>query len=292
MTEAKAGPVTQLLGHLKLDGVAADVYRGTPPQDGRPQVFGGFVTSQALIAAQQTVEGRAPHSLHGYFLRSGNPKLPIRYEVERLREGKAFATRRVVAYQEDLPIFNMSASFHRAEEGLSHQETMPQVPAPETLRTVAEGWADALKRSEKTIFKLLLAFERPFEHREVVPIDFLEPEVYRGTRSVWFKTVEPLPDDADLHRALLTYASDFGMVAHALIAHGTTWLDPKIMVTSLDHAIWFHRPARVDGWLLYVTESPSTGAGRGMTTGRIYRADGTLVATTAQECLLRTRTTG
>lgn len=279
--------IKPLLERLDLERIDRDLFRGLSPDDGRPRVFGGQVAAQALVAAVRTVDERKVHSLHAYFLRPGDPKIPILYEVERIRDGKSFTTRRVVAIQEGEAIFSMSASFQRDEEGLSHQVPMPHAAPPESVPSTDELIARAAKESGHPVFRFLERLERPIEVHDLDPSDPRRPEKRTGEHLVWFRARGELPDDPLLHQCVLTYASDLTLLDASLRQHARTWFDPSLQVASLDHAIWFHRPFRADRWLLYVTESPTTAGARGLNFGRVYTQDGTLVATVAQENLMR-----
>ncbi len=283
--------IDTLLARLDLDRLDRDLYRGHTPNDGRQRVFGGLVAAQSLIAAYRTVDesDKFAHSLHSYFLRPGDPQLPILFDVDRIRDGRSFATRRVVARQEGEAIFNMSVSFHVHEDGLSHQERMPPAPSPDTLRTNTERLQEYAERTQNPVFPFLLRLERPIEHRDPEPVDLLEPEAHQGLKRLWFRGAGSIPDDQALHQAVVTYASDMGLLDNCIQHHGYTWLDPQLMIASLDHALWFHRPLRADEWLLYSMKSPNAEGGRGFNTGRMYAADGTLVASVAQESLMRVR---
>jgi acyl-CoA thioesterase-2 len=278
-----------LLVRLDLETLDDGLYRGFTPNDGRPRVFGGLVAAQALVAASRTVQALQPHSLHAYFLRPGDPASPIDYAVDPIRDGKSFATRRVVARQGDEAIFELSASFHQEESGLDHQWPMPDAVAPETLRTNADRLAELGEKTGKKVFDFLLSVERPIEHRDPDWVDPLAPHRQTGERAFWFRADGEMPDDQVLHRAVLTYATDMGLLDNCIQYHGYGWLSPEHMIASLDHIIWFHRPLRADGWLLYVTDSPSAHGGRGLNLGRIYDREGRLVASVAQESLMRLR---
>ncbi len=279
--------VQTLLHRLDLETLDRDLFRGHSPDDGRPRVFGGQVAGQALVAAVRTVEGRPCHSLHAYFLRPGDPKRPIIYEVDRIRDGRSFTTRRVVAVQGGEAIFNMSASFQIDEPGPTHQVPMPQAPPPTSVPSNDERIREGRARTGHRVFEFLEKLERPIVQHDLDPMDLLHPTPRSGPRRVWFRARGELPDDPLLHQCVLTYASDLSLVDPSIFTHGLTWFDPRLIVASLDHAIWFHRPFRADRWLLYVTESPSTGNARGMNFGRIFAEDGTLVASVAQENLMR-----
>jgi acyl-CoA thioesterase-2 len=251
-------------------------------------VFGGQVIGQALVAAHRTVEGRPAHSLHAYFLRAGDPTVPILYEVDRIRDGGSFSTRRVVAIQHGQAIFSMAASFHKDEPGLHHQIKMPDVPPPEALPSEAELKEKLIDRLPEPV-KAYWQRERPIEIRPVDLSRYLSPENRAPTQQVWIKATGRLGDDLALHQCVLAYASDFTLLDTALIAHGRFVFDPRLMLASLDHAIWFHRPFRADEWLLYAQDSPSSGAGRAFCRGTLFTREGELVASTAQEGLLRQR---
>lgn len=279
--------IKPLLERLDLERIDRDLFRGLSPDDGRPRVFGGQVAAQALVAAVRTVEARRVHSLHAYFLRPGDPKTPILYEVERIRDGKSFATRRVVAIQEGEAIFSMSASFQRDEDGPSHCVPMPDAPPPESVPSTDELIAKAAEETGDPLFRFLERLERPIVVHDLDPSDPRRPRKRTGEHLVWFRSRGALPDDPLLHQCVLTYASDLTLLDASLRQHALTWFDPSLQVASLDHAIWFHRPFRADGWLLYATESPTTAGSRGLNVGRIYTQEGTLVATVAQENLMR-----
>lgn len=278
----------QLVARLDLERIDRDLFRGYSPDDGRARVFGGQVAAQALVAAVRTVEADRPvHSLQSYFLRPGNPKIPIIYQVDRIRDGRSFNTRRVVATQDGEAIYNMAVSFQAVEEGLSHQELMPPAPPPESV----PSWDELIreKADENPIFKVLERLESNIEIRDLDPVDPLAPKKREGPHMVWWRARERLPDDHLLHQCVLTYASDYTLLDASLHRHARTWLDPKMMVASIDHVIWFHRAFRADEWLLYTTDSPSASGGRGLNLGQIYSQDGTLVASVAQESLMRVR---
>ncbi|MGF1510177.1 MAG: acyl-CoA thioesterase II [Myxococcota bacterium] len=282
--------IASLTDRLDLERIDRDIFRGHSPDDGRPMVFGGQVAAQALVAAVRTTDGRRPvHSLHGYFLRPGDPKTPIIYEVDRVRDGRSFTTRRVVAIQEGEAIFITSASFQEVQDGPSHQIQMPDVPPPESVKSNDERIEAGVREGVHPFWRFLEKLERPIEHRDLDPQlpDSSEPKL--GTHHVWFRSRGELPEDSLLHQCVLTYASDFYLLESGLRHHGLTWFDPKLKVASLDHAIWFHRPFRADDWLLYQIDSPNTGGGRGLNFGHFFTRDGTLVATSAQEGLMRPR---
>jgi acyl-CoA thioesterase-2 len=278
-----------LLGRLDLEALDTDLFRGWSPQDGRPRIFGGLVAAQSLIAACRTVQGRAAHSLHGYFLREGDTSVPVIYHVDRIRDGRSFATRRVVAKQHGKAIFNTAISFQAEEEGLEHQAPMPDAPPPESVPTNEERLRAYAERSDHPAFEFLLQLDRPIERREIDHVDLLEPEVRGGAQRTWFRAAGELGDDPILHQAVLAYASDYGLLGTSFNQHGHSFLTQKLIIASLDHAIWFHRPFRADRWMLYVTESPGAAGGRGLNFGHVYSEAGALIASVAQEGLMRIR---
>jgi acyl-CoA thioesterase-2 len=249
-------------------------------------VFGGQVLGQALTAASYTVQGRQVHSLHAYFLVAGDVNAPIVYEVELARDGKSFSNRRVVAIQHGQPIFNMTASFQVPEEGLEHAAEMPNVPGPERLADVRELPDEMLAKVPEKM-RRFLTHERPFEFRPVEPIHLIAPPRAAPKRHIWVKTVDTLPDNADLHRNVLAYVSDYQLVSTATLPHGIHFAEGNVQLASLDHAMWFHQPFRADQWLLYAMESPNASGGRGLALGRVFTRDGALVASTAQEGVVR-----
>lgn len=278
----------ELLSILDLEPLEHNLYRGLSPQVGWQRVFGGQVIGQALVAASRTVEGRAAHSLHAYFLRAGDPAVPIIYEVDRIRDGGSFSTRRVVAIQHGHAIFSMAASFHKQEEGLEHQITMPDVPPPEDLPSEAELKEKLIKRVPAPV-KAYWQAERPIEIRPVDLSRYFSRDKQGPSQLVWIKATGTLGDDPALHQCVLAYASDFTLLDTALIAHGRFVFDPNLMLASLDHAVWFHEPFRADEWLLYAQDSPSSSAARAFCRGTLFTREGRLVASTAQEGLVRER---
>jgi len=275
-----------LLKVMTLEQLELDLFRGESRDIGSPQVFGGQVLGQALMAATATVEGRVVHSLHAYFLRRGDFNSPIVYEVDRARDGNHFSTRRVVAIQHGAQIFNMSASFQAVESGLDHQFPMPDVPPPEELPNLESYTHDLLPHLPPTM-RRALEQKRPFEFRPVRPQSFLEPQKRSPLRNIWFRAVAALPDAEALHRCLLAYVSDFNLLDTAMMPHAISLTMPRLVIASIDHAMWFHRNVRVDDWLLYATDSPSASGARGFTRGSVFARDGRLVASTSQEGLLR-----
>jgi acyl-CoA thioesterase-2 len=278
----------ELLSILDLETLEHNLFRGLSPQVGWQRVFGGQVIGQALVAANRTVEGRLCHSLHAYFLRAGDPAVPIIYEVDRIRDGGSFSTRRVVAIQHGHAIFSMGASFHKEEGGLEHQMAMPEVPPPEDLPSEAELKDLLMERLPEPV-KAYWQQERPIEIRPVDLSRYLSPETQAPSQLMWIRATGALGDDLALHQCVLAYASDFTLLDTALIAHGRFVFDPKLMLARLDHAIWFHEPLRADDWLLYAQDSPSSGAARAFCRGTLFTRDGRLVASTAQEGLVRER---
>lgn len=285
MTNVLEGLVEQ----LALEKIEENLFRGQSQDLGWGTVYGGQVLGQALSAAVQTVPPeRHVHSLHAFFLRPGDVSKPIVYDVDRIRDGGSFTTRRVVAIQSGKPIFNMQASFQIVEKGFEHQDAMPEAPAPETLPTERERMQAFHARLPAFLRDRLV--QGPFE---VKPVDGTDdpfaPTPRPPARMVWLKAASRLPDDPALHAYLLAYASDNSFVTTALLPHGVTWITPGMQVASLDHVMWFHRPFRVDEWLLYVIDSPMAHGARGLVRGRIFTREGTLVASAAQEGLLRRR---
>ena len=283
-----ANAIETLLSVLDLEKLEENLYRGRSPQVGWQRVFGGQVIGQALVAAARTVEGRAAHSLHGYFMLPGDPSVPIVYQVDRIREGKSFATRRVVALQHCKAIFSMSCSFQLPEEGLDHQIPMPKVPAPEELPSEAELKALFLHEAPEPV-RRYWERERPIEIRPVDLRHYMSRDAHDPTQNVWIRASGPLPDDPDIHRCVLAYASDMTLLDTSLFYHGRSIFDRDLQVASLDHALWFHRPFRADEWLLYAEDSPSASGGRGFNRGSLFSRDGRLVASVAQEGLIRLR---
>jgi acyl-CoA thioesterase II len=279
-----------LIELLALERLDRDLFRGLSQDLGWGAIFGGQVLGQALSAATQTVATDRPvHSAHGYFIRAGEVKGPIEYQVDRLRDGRSFSTRGVVALQDGEAIFSLAASFQVEESGFEHQDAMPDVPAPESLRSerdLALAFANELPETVRARFTA----QRPIEIRPVDLRNPLRPTAHPSTRRLWYRAIDRLPDDPALHRYLLAYASDFSFLGTALDPHGASWLTPGMQVASLDHALWFHRPFRVDEWLLYDVESPNASGARGLVRGRFFDRDGRLVASAAQEGLIRRRT--
>jgi acyl-CoA thioesterase-2 len=279
--------VSELVDLLQLERLEDNLFRGQSRDIGTRYVFGGQVLGQALSAAQQTVEtARAAHSLHAYFLRAGDIEAPIVYSVERTRDGKSFSTRRVIAIQHGEQIFNCTVSFQIAEPGFEHQSALPDVPEPDDIAPPKPLSAEELAKLPP---KLQRWFGRsgPFELRSVHPRNELRPEKRPPLQYVWFRLVDRIDDSAALHRAMLAYASDFNLIGTTMLPHGLSFLQRNVQVASLDHAMWFHRPLRVDEWLLYACDSPSAQGARGLARGQIFSLDGRLVASTAQEGMVR-----
>ncbi len=275
-----------LLDHLTLERLDENLFRGNSRDIGSPSVYGGQVLAQALAAANRTVEGRAAHSLHAYFLLPGDKNAPVIYEVERIRDGRSYTTRRIVAIQGGKRIFNMAVSFKVGEEGLAHQCSMPDVPGPEGLLNMTELGKQALADLPDKLERFL-KWERPIELRPVQSIHPLHPEPAPPNRDIWIKAVGDLPDDPSLHRVVLAYVSDYSLLGTALLPHGLNFTSGNIRAASLDHAMWFHRDFRMDDWLLYSMDSPNLADGRGFSRGKLFTRDGVLVASVAQEGMIR-----
>jgi acyl-CoA thioesterase-2 len=283
--------VQEVLDILDLEPLEVNLFRGRSPQSRWQRVFGGQVIGQALVAACRTVEdvaARPPHSLHAYFLLGGDPKVPIIYEVDRIRDGKSFTTRNVKAIQHGRAIFSMSVSFHVSEPGLNHQVKMPEVPKPDELpgeEELKERIYPRLPEPARRYYER----ERPIEFRPVEFSRYLGEKSENGRFDIWIRATGRLPDEPAIHQCVLAYASDMMLLDAALIPHGRSVFSEDIMAASLDHALWFHRPFRADEWLLYAQDSPSLADSRGFSRGLIFASDGTLVASVAQEGLLRQR---
>lgn len=280
----------ELVKMLALEQIEQNLFRGQSQDLGWGTVYGGHVLGQALSAATQTVPvDRHIHSLHAHFLLPGDVSRPILYEVDRIRDGSSFTTRRVVAIQKGAAIFHMAASFQKPEEGFEHQDPMPEVPGPDGLPTEQERLAAFASRLPKFL-KERLTSERPIEVRYAEPDeDPVLPPARAPNRAIWMRAAGALSEDPALHTSLLAYASDNGFVTTSLLPHGVTWLTPGMQVASLDHAMWFHQPFRFDEWLLHVIDSPAASGSRGLVRGRIFTQSGKLVASTAQEGLIRQR---
>ena len=282
--------VDNLLKTLDLEQLEINLFRGVSPKVGWQRVFGGQVIGQALIAARRTVVAeRRVHSLHGYFMRPGDPHHPIIYEVDRIRDGGSFTTRRVVAIQHGHAIFSMSVSFQILEEGLEHSIDMPDLPKPDMLvseKQLAEQYIDNAPENVRKYWQR----ERPIELRPIDLTHYISNKKLPPHNNVWFRATGKLPKDPAVQEALLAYASDMTLLDTSLFAHGRAVFDPELQVASLDHSMWFHRPMNVENWHLYVQDSPNASGGRGFTRGSIYSEAGTLVASVAQEGLIRLRT--
>jgi acyl-CoA thioesterase-2 len=275
-----------LISLLQLERIEDNIFRGDSRDIGSAQVFGGQVLGQALSAAQRTVDDRVAHSLHAYFLRRGDMTKPIIYEVDRARDGGSFSMRRVVAIQHGRPIFNLAASFQESEEGLEHQAAMPDVPGPDGLRDLFDIPADILETVPMKMQRFLTE-KRPFEFRPVERISFTEPVTEPPLKHCWIRAVDAVPDDLTLHQNLLAYVSDYELLGASVLPHGLTFRAGNVIMASLDHALWFHRKLRVDQWLLYAIDSPNASGARGFSRGQFFTRDGKLVASTAQEGLIR-----
>jgi acyl-CoA thioesterase-2 len=276
-----------LIGILDLEQLEVNLFRGVSPREDRQRVFGGQVAGQALVAAGRTVEiDRPVHSLHAYFLRPGDPTVPIVYEVDRIRDGRSFTTRRVVGIQHGRAIFNLQASFHADERGPDHQDPMPDVAAPEDLPTLAQTMERYRDRFSPELAEWLVR-ERPIDQRPTELPSWLEPGPRAPDQDVWIRTNGELPDDPMLHACIVCYASDLTILDTAMLPHGHSYREDEFMMASLDHAMWFHRPFRADEWLLYHQHSQSAYAARGISQGLIFQRDGMLVVTVVQEGLMR-----
>jgi acyl-CoA thioesterase-2 len=278
----------KLVELLDLSPIGDDHFQGDSEDLGFPNVFGGQVLGQALMAASRTIEGRMPHSMHAYFLRPGNHQLPIDYEVQRVRDGGTFSVRRVIARQEGKEILTGSMSFQVPEEGFDHQFEAPDAPGPDGLKS-EQDYGRMLAPHVPESRRATLTRDRPIEIRPIDPVNPLEPEARPPYRQSWFRAQGELPDDPMLHCCLLAYSSDFAFLGTSLNPHGVTFLSKGLQVASLDHAIWFHRPFRMDQWLLYDKDSPSASGGRGFNRGNFFDQQGRLVASTTQEALIRQR---
>jgi acyl-CoA thioesterase II len=283
--------VEELIETLDLEQLEVNLFRGRSPQSRWQRVFGGQVIGQALVAACRTVEdvtARPPHPLHAYFMLGGDPKVPIIYEVDRIRDGRSFTTRRVVAIQHGHAIFTMAVSYHLIEESLSHQAKMPDVAMPEALPNEAQLKERIWPLMPEPV-RRYYERERPIELRPVEMGRYLGEKNPDGRFNVWIRATGKLPDSPAIHQCVLAYASDMMLLDAALIPHGKSVFSEDIMAASLDHALWFHRPFRADEWLLYAQDSPSLSDSRGFSRGLIFTRDGTLIASVAQEGLLRQR---
>jgi acyl-CoA thioesterase-2 len=276
-----------LIETLALERIEVNLFRGVS-RDQHGRIFGGLVIGQALQAAYKTVERRICHSLHCYFIRPGDPSVPILYDVDRARDGRTFTTRRVTAIQHGAQIFNLAASFQVPEDGVEHQDTMPDVPTPDQLAPEAD-FRKAFTDKLPPKMREMAMRPRPIDMRPVDPQDFMQPKVLSSTQNVWMRATTPLGDDVVLNQCVIAYASDMSFLSTSMRPHGMGWQTPGLQSASLDHAIWFHRHSQFNDWHLYAQKSPSGSGGRGFNLGEIFSQDGTLVASTAQEGLIRFR---
>lgn len=287
MTTNKA--LADLLTVLDLEQLEANIFRGESRDLGGKSVFGGQVIGQALMAGARTIEDGLPHSLHAFFLRPGDMAQPIVYDVDRVRDGRSFAARRMQAIQNGKPILSMIASFHRRESGLEHQAEMPEVIGPEALEdqdALRKRWLAAHPEVPERLQRALQR-QLAIEFRPVEPMDPFEAQPQPPEQNIWLRAGGQLPDDPLLHRCVLAYASDFNLLSTALLPHGKSYLAPGLVVASIDHALWFHRDFRADEWLLYSMHAPTAQGSRGLSRGEIWTRDGTLVASVVQESLMR-----
>jgi len=276
----------ELLRLMELEALEVNLFRGESRDIGRPRVFGGHVLAQSILAASRTIDEGAIHSLHAYFLRAGDAKAPIVYNVDRSRDGRSFKSRRVVAIQHGRPIFTLAASFQLEQDGLEHQLEMPDVPPPEDLTSDTDIPEDRLV-TVPPLLRRWFTRTGPFDFRPVHKTDVFNPHPQPPHSDIWFRLTEKIDAPDTMHRALLAYASDFYLVGTATLPHGISFIQPNLTMASLDHAMWFHRSVRVDDWLLYSCDSPSASGGRGLARGSIYDREGRLVASTAQEGMMR-----
>lgn len=275
-----------VIGLLDLERLEDNLFRGQSHDIGAPQVFGGQILGQALSAAHRTVEARSPHALHAFFLRPGDFNQPVIYQVERSRDGRSYSNRRVVAIQHGNPILNLAASFQAGEEGMSHQAAMPEVDGPDGL-TRSIDFQDSIIDRVPEKMRRLLAHRPPFEFRPIEPPKFIDPSAREPRKHIWMRAWDRLPNDPELHRNLLTYVSDYELLGTATLPHELDFTRRPVQMASIDHSLWFHRPFRVDDWLLYAFDSPSSHGGRGFSRGQIFTRAGELVASVAQEGVLR-----
>lgn len=271
---------------LTLERLEDDLFRGASRDIGYDRVFGGQVLGQALAAARFTVDEQHIHSLHAYFLREGDPRHPIIYFVDRARNGRSFCARRVTAIQHGKQIFNMACSFQKPESGLEHQADMPEVPVPEELQDL-RAYGEEISEELPWKIRRILTRRTPFEIRPVDIRNPVSPEKHEPVNHYWFKAVDTLPDDRELHEILLAYVADYNFLPTATLPHGISFLDPRVQMASLDHAMHYHRPCRVDDWLLYSIESPNLSNNRGLVRGQIFDREGRLLASTVQEGVIR-----
>ena len=283
MIDATLFNTQQILDLLRLQPDGPDRFIGQSHFMGSPNVFGGQVLGQSLYAAAATVEGRRPHSIHALFILPGNHRLPIEFEVERVRDGGSFSTRRVVAVQEGRRIFVMSVSFQQEETGLSHQKAMPAAPDPETLQSSIADWKSRAEQRGRPFMPV------PVDFRSTAGDDLYASHSRATDKQIWIRAPLTLPDDRIVHESLFAYVSDYGLLWTALQPHGVKMGDPRLQIASLDHTIWFHRPFRLDQWLLFCIDSPNASGGRGLTFAHVYDQSGQLIASVAQEGLIRLR---
>ena len=276
-----------LIDTLALERIEVNLFRGIAPKNEGPRIFGGLVIAQALLAAYGTVEKSLCHSIHCYFLRPGDPSVPILYEVDRARDGRSFTSRRVTAIQHGEQIFNLAGSFQHPEDGLEHQDPMPAAPSPETLANEASLRANLDKLPPLT--REMAERPRPIDMRPVDPANFMGGKPAPPHQNVWMRASQPIGDDPVFNQAVLAYASDMSFLSTAMRPHGVSWQTGGLTTASIDHAIWFHRPSNFNDWHLYVQKSPSASGARGFNLGEIYSQDGRLVASAAQEGLMRYR---
>lgn len=276
----------ELLQLMNLEPLEVNLFRGESRDIGTPRVFGGQVLAQSVIAASRTVDEGNIHSLHAYFLRAGDANAPIVYDVDRNRDGRSFKARRVVAIQHGRPIFTLAASFQLEQEGLEHQFEMPEVPMPEELSSEGNIPEDKLAQVPP-LFRRWFTRTGPFDFRPVNKVDVFNPSPQEPFSNIWFRLNDKIDVPDQMHRALMAYASDFHLVGTATLPHGISFIQPNLVMASLDHAMWFHRPARIDEWLLYSCDSPSSSGGRGLARGSIYDRQGRLVASAVQEGMIR-----
>ena len=273
---------------LALERIEVNTFRGVSPEDGPGRIFGGQVIAQSLLAAYETVEDRICHSLHCYFIRPGDPRIPILFEVDRSRDGGTFTTRRVIAVQNGKQIFNLAASFQVAEEGFEHQAPMPAVRNPDDMAAEAEATKKAVQDGMSEEMRRMMNRPRPIEMVGRDNYGFgRKPKPSEPKSDTWMRAVAPIGDDARMHQVILAYASDMNLLSTAMRPHGVAWQTPGLQSASLDHAMWFHKASNFNDWHLYTQDSPSASGGRGFVRGAIYGQDGTLVASVAQEGLMR-----
>lgn len=278
--------VNNLIKLLELESIDENHFRGHSQDIGFAKLFGGQVIGQAISAASQTLVDRPPHSLHAYFIRPGDANNPIDFDVERVRDGRSFSVRRVVASQFGKPILAMTASFQKSESGMEHQVSMPNVPGPEFLEPELKIFREHANEIPERVRAQFTA-ERPIEYRIVEAQNPFRPRHGIAKRHMWIRSTAALPDKPLIHQSMLAYTTDYGFLETALMPHGISIAKPGLQIASLDHAIWFHRPFRLDDWLLYVADSPTAGGARGFVRGQIFNKQGELVASTSQEGLIR-----